>query len=37
MVAELLGGEVGCFPFVDVVDGAMLKVLCASISIMSRG
>ena len=26
MVAELLSGEVFCFPFVYVVDGAMLKV-----------
>jgi hypothetical protein len=26
MVAELLSGEVVCFPFVYVVDGAMLKV-----------
>jgi hypothetical protein len=26
MVAELLGGEVVCFPFVYMIDGAMLKV-----------
>ncbi len=26
MVAELLGSELVCFPFVDMVDGAMLKV-----------
>ena len=26
MVAELLSGEVFCFPFVYVIDGAVLKV-----------